>query len=75
MLIRPSNRVLEALSKLEHDARFKDVKDWLEQSLNETYSRLASTNEEIELRQQQGSARTLKELIDVAENARSILKK
>ena len=75
MLTRPSSRVLEALSKLEFDERFIEIKAWLDQSLADTYIRLTTTADDVELRQQQGSAKTLKEIIDTAENARSMLKR
>lgn len=75
MLTRPSSRVLEALSKLEFDERFIEIKAWFDQSLAETYVRMTTVADDVELRQQQGSAKTLKEIIETAENARSMLKK
>lgn len=75
MLMRPSNRVLEAFSMLERDERFVEIKAWLEHSLAETYARMTSIDAAAELRQQQGSAKTLKEIIDTAANARSMLEK
>ena len=75
MLTRPSSRVLEAFSKLEFDERFIEIKAWLDQSLAETFARITTIEDDAKLRQQQGSAQTLKEIIDTAENARSMLKK
>lgn len=75
MLTRPSSRVLEAFSKLEFDERFIEIKAWLDQSLAETFVRITTIEDDAKLRQQQGSAQTLKEIIDTAENARSMLKK
>lgn len=75
MLTRPSSRVLEAFSKLEFDERFIEIKAWLDQSLAETFVRITTIEDDAKLRQQQGSAQTLKEFIDTAENARSMLKK
>lgn len=71
MIARPTPRQLEALAMLEHDNHFKDVMQLLRDSLDETISRCISETDEVALRQAQGAARDLRELIDMAGTART----
>lgn len=73
MIIRTDQRVLEALMALEHDHHFKDVVQWMADSLEATRNRCMEETDEIALRQAQGAAKDLREFIEAARDARSNL--
>lgn len=75
MINRPDQRVLEALMALEHNGHFKDILQWLEESQQATIERCIQETDETTLRQAQGAAQDLRDLIKAAKEARASLEK
>lgn len=75
MINRPDQRVLEALMALEHNGHFKDILQWLEESLQATTECCIEETDETTLRQAQGAAKDLRDLIKAAKEARASLEK
>lgn len=73
MIERPSKKVIESLVALEQDADFKAVLEWIEQSRSETLGRLTHEYDDRVLRQTQGAAADLSELLRTARNARELM--
>lgn len=74
-MITPNDKVIEALAKSEHDVFFKEILAWLQRSLDRVNEQLAEENNDVALRQAQGEARALREILTNAQNARSLHKK
>lgn len=64
MLERADDRVLQAFRRLQGDSDFQDLIAWLEASLRALDKRSRSTVDEAALRQQQGAAQVLAEIVE-----------
>lgn len=73
MLVKPDQRVLSALSALEHDRDFQVVLMWLTTSLDELRRANDSTKDEVLTRWNQGAAQTLTSLIETTKKSRDVL--
>lgn len=67
MLSAPDERTVRALRNLRGSQDFDEFKAWLEHSLNELQTRARTTLPEPLLRQQQGAAQVIAELVDYAQ--------
>jgi len=70
MLTRPDDRTKAALQRLRFDADFVFIVEWLGHSLAELDQTKRLTIDSVLLRQQQGAAQTLAELVEYARNQR-----
>lgn len=75
MLITAQDRVLEAFSALEHNAHFKEILLWIEDSKDSTLDQMIDERIDSELHRKQGAACDLLEIITVAAQARAILQR
>lgn len=66
MLVRPSPEALQALATLAKSALWKPVEGMLTEELGRTYDLLRESASDAALRQAQGRAQFLKELLDLA---------
>ena len=63
MLTKPDERTLKALMRLRPDADFHEFLAWIEYSLAELDRHNRSTVDGVQLRQQQGAAMALSEIV------------
>jgi hypothetical protein len=66
MLKRPDDRTVRALKAMRADADFNEFLAWLEHSLNELDRAKRATMDGVLLRQQQGGAQVIAEIVDYA---------
>ena len=70
MITRPNDRALQAMSSLENHPDFRVLREWLAECLTETQNRCIKELDEVKLRQAQGAASDLDELIRHISSAR-----
>jgi hypothetical protein len=75
MLKRPDQKVLNALSSLESNPHFEDVRKWLNESLQDLYVQTTETKDDTLARWNAGAAQAVREFVRYSEEARSILQK
>lgn len=75
MLKRPDHKVLNALAALENDHNFKEVRAWMNESLQDLYVQMSETKDETVSRWSAGAAQAAREFVRYSEEARSILQK
>lgn len=72
-MIKPTNRELEALATLEHNADFKVLMGWFNKSLDDVNIDMRIAIKSTAMRRCQGRALEISELIEHASNARNII--
>lgn len=75
MLKRPDQKVLNALAALENDHNFKEVRAWMNESLQDLFVQTVETKDEVVSRWSAGAAQAVREFVRYSEEARSILQK
>ncbi|WP_201168302.1 hypothetical protein [Halorhodospira halophila] len=72
---RPGREVLQALARLDGNPDFDRVIGWLQDSRQRQVNAAIQERDEAELRQTQGAAQALDELIEHTQGARESLKR
>lgn len=75
MIAKLTNRQIEALAVLEHDADFKEIMDWIRASHRASVDACVTESDELTLRRAQGAAVDLAEIIELADSARTRLER
>jgi hypothetical protein len=75
MLEKPSQRVLSALSTLEGNPDFEEIKGWLSENLQQLYTDSISTQDDTMCRWRQGAAQVVADFLKKANTAREVLNK
>ena len=75
MLLKPSREILEALANLENNGNWTVVRRWLEASNDRVSDALSTAEQQLLMFRFQGGKQILKELLEYAREARSILNK
>lgn len=75
MLKRPDRRVITALADLMTNPNFKDVRNWLDESLQDLYTLATESPDDLQSKRAQGAAQAVREIVRYADEARDIAKK
>lgn len=75
MLTNPSERVISALAALRSDTEWQEVVGWLRENAKTLMLRLTETKDDITLRQEQGAAQTLAQILELDEKSMDLVHK
>jgi len=72
---QPNKRVIQALANLEGNNDFKDVKEWLANSLQQIKHDALNTKDEVQTRWYQGAGQAIEAFLNKADQARETIRK
>lgn len=75
MILQPDKQTINALSQLDGNIHFEQVKAWLRNTLRVLHEATPYVNDEVQLRWQQGAEQVLQQFLDKADNAQETIRK
>lgn len=75
MILQPDKQTINALSQLDGNIHFEQVKAWLRNTLRVLHEATPYVNDEVQLRWQQGAEQVLQQFLDRADNAQETIRK